>query len=167
MPSLSVVLRSRQSLHRASKLNLLPFADFHYFGSGKTSFVVGGLRTILTLSHSTYALADAPTAGLWLIASAVGILHFLSMFCGYSDYIIMKWSDFRARRTPPPLATTESVRCFGVALYRAQTHIVAFWAALIGRIHCLRLGVNLERHTAKLAATLSAESCAGLSYGTV
>lgn len=72
-------------------------------------------------------------------------------------------SDFRARRTPSPLATTESVRCFGVAPYQTQAHT----ATLFGRIHCLRLEVNLERHTAKLAATLKAELCAGLSDGAV
>lgn len=70
---------------------------------------------------------------------------------------------FRAQRTQPPLATTESVRCFGVALYRAQAHTVAPF----GFIRRLRLGVDLERHTAELAATLSAELCAGLSIGAV
>lgn len=71
-----------------------------------------------------------------------------------------------ATDTAAAIAPTESVRCFGASPYRAQAHIVAFWAALFGRIHCLRLGVNLERHTltlSNLLPRLSAKLCAGLS----
>lgn len=55
-------------------------------------------------------------------------------------YIIVRRFDCRERRTPPPLAPTESVRCFGVAPLRAQAHI----AARFGCIHRLRLGETLN-----------------------
>lgn len=93
------------------------------------------------------------------MASHLLSAYFISRLC---DICLHHCETVRpsARRTPPPLAPTESVLCFGIALYRAQAHT----ASLFGCILCLRLGETLNDISFhdRLAATIECGVVPGL-----
>lgn len=120
---------------------------FHYSGRVKRDCCLR-IESYSRTSHSTFALSDAPTAGLRSIASAVSFTsyHLPFTFCLSDGCIVVKRLDFRARRTPPLSPRLKASDVLG-SLHTGRKCIVA---ALFGRIRRLRLGVNLERHTLTL-----------------
>lgn len=157
MPSSSVVFRSRLSLHCTSILHLsclirLPISivsgqvkhrvlseDWELFSRSRTLPMPS-----LTHQQQSYG-ASRPS-------SAYSIFYFL--FCGYI-HSSSSWSGLTSRRDGhrrclPRLKASEFWRC---SISSASTHS-RILAALFGRILSLRLGVNLERHTAELATTI-------------